>query len=241
MHVTNRVPFRFVRRLARDRSGLALIEFAYSLPLVLGVGCYGVETANLALTNMKVSQIALNLADNASRVGLPSTLNTTQLREVDLNDVLQAARTQGNGIKLTTNGRITLFSLEKGADGIQRVHWQRCIGLKNASYEGAYSQTSGTLDKNDGTSDNPSDTGVLQPDGLGDAGSAKVQSPPNSGVMYVEINYQYQPLIGPMWTFGAPERIHFIASFIVRDRRDFAQIYNPDPKATPSTCDLHTT
>ena len=36
-------------RLARDKSGLALLEFAFSMPIVLMIGLYGIETANLAL------------------------------------------------------------------------------------------------------------------------------------------------------------------------------------------------
>ena len=109
---TGRRQCRSARRLRRDRSGVALMEFALCLPIVLCVGLYGIETANLALINLRVSQIALSLADNASRVGTMSTLNTQQLREVDLNDVLQARALQGTGINLTTNGRIILSSLE---------------------------------------------------------------------------------------------------------------------------------
>ena len=41
------------RRLRRDTSGLALIEFAWTMPIVLSIGCYGVEVANLALTWLK--------------------------------------------------------------------------------------------------------------------------------------------------------------------------------------------
>ena len=89
MHLT-----RPLRSLAGDTHGLALMEFALALPLVLGVGLYGVETANLALMNLRLSQVATNLSDNASRVGLNNNLSSQQLREVDINDVLIAARLQ---------------------------------------------------------------------------------------------------------------------------------------------------
>ncbi len=55
--------------------------------------------------------------------------------------------------------------------------------------------------------------------------------------MFVEINYDYQPIVG-QWLFGAA-RIHYIASFVVRDNRDFVQIYNPSPAATRATCNLY--
>ena len=136
---------RTQRRLARDTSGLALLEFAFSLPLVLMIGLYGLETANQALVNLKISQIALNLADNASRVGLINgSTSVEQLREIDMNDVLQAARNQGDGIQLTTRGRITVSSLEN-VGGAQRIHWQRCIGLKSGiGYDSSYGVASRT-------------------------------------------------------------------------------------------------
>ncbi|MBS0477979.1 MAG: hypothetical protein JSR79_01610 [Proteobacteria bacterium] len=223
------------RRLARDTSGLALLEFAFSAPLVLMIGLYGIETANQALINLKVSQIALNLADNASRVGLISNANIEQLREIDLNDVLQAARNQGASIDLAARGRITMSSLEKDSGGTQRIHWQRCIGMKSGvNYDSSY----GTTTVTSGTDTTSGNAGTLAPGGMGDPPD-RVQAPTNGGVIFVEINYDYKPIVG-QWLFGAA-RIHYIASFVVRDNRDFAQIYNPAPAAARATCDLYTT
>lgn len=234
--------FQTLRALRRDRSGLALLEFALSLPLVLGIGCYGVELGNLALLNMKVSQIALNLADNASRVGA-SGLTLQQLREVDVNDVLQAARYQGTSINLTTNGRIILTSLENVKQDydtapVQRIHWQRCLGMKSgADYDSHY----GTTTVAAGSTATQANKGTDDADGMGPTGSL-VTAPPDSAVMFVEINYLTRPLFGTFLT--TPARIQYIASFIVRDRRDFSQLFNPVPAvatASKSTCNLYTT
>ena len=65
----------------------------------------------------------------------------------------------------------------------------------------------------------------------------QVNAPAASGVMFVEINYLTRPLFGTWLT--APARLNYIASFIVRDRRDFAQLYNPSPAATRLTCNLY--
>jgi Flp pilus assembly protein TadG len=222
------------RALRRDRSGLALIEFAYTLPLILMLGVLGIETANLAVTNMRVSQIALNLADNASRVGERTALATQQLREVDINDVLQAVRLQGESLELTQRGRITLSSLEADNAGTQRIHWQRCIGRRSGlNYDSSY----GTAPTNAGTQPGPSFAGTVMTDGMGPTGR-RVRAPNNSGVMFVEINYDYQPIID---FYGiVPGRIHYTASFIVRDNRDFSQVFNPSPTAQRATCDLYT-
>ena len=50
-------------------SGVAMIEFAYSLPFLTVVGMYATELTNYAWTKLQVSQIALNIADHASRIG----------------------------------------------------------------------------------------------------------------------------------------------------------------------------
>lgn len=226
----------FLRRFRRDRSGLALIEFAYALPIVMGVGLYAIEIANLALTNLRVSQAALNLADNASRVGSRSNLASVQLRESDINDVMQQVRLQSAAWNLTGRGRVTVSSLENVA-GIQRIHWQRCIGIKNGTnWDLSYGTTSPTA----GSDTNITNQGTLAPTGMGPTGS-KVNAPLNSGVIFVEINYDYDPVVSTQWLPGGSARINYIASFIVRDRRDFAQIYNPNPQATRMSCDKYGT
>ena len=234
-------PHRFrtaLKRLRQDRSGVAMLEFAFTMPIILTLGLYGVETANLALANLKISQIALNLADNAGRVGMTNALSYQQLREVDINDILQAARYQGSGIKLTTNGRIILSSLENVQQSydtapVQRIHWQRCIGLKSGT---GYDSTYGTTTATAGTTATLANAGTAAPTGMGNAGSM-VNAPASAGVMFVEINYTYTPLTGT-WLMS-PTRIHYIASFIVRDTRDYAQVFNPSPTATRSTCNLY--
>ena len=227
--------------LARDRSGTAMIEFAFTLPLVLAVGCWGVELSSLALCNLRVSQYALNLADNASRVGLDAGGGVTSMREVDVNDVLQGAKLEGAAINLTTNGRITLSSLEyiqQSYDNarVQRIHWQRCLGamsgtlngLKYDSNYGAPATTAGS----DGTKANAG----LTVTNMGPTASP-VAAPNDTGVMFVEVNYFYQPLFGTIYM--NPQMIHYVASFVVRDNRSFVQLYNPSPTASASTCDKH--
>lgn len=221
--------------LARDRRGLALMEFALGLPLVLAMGLYGVEIANLAMANLRISQIALNLADNASRVGLLQSNNSTQLREIDMNDALTAARLQGASWDLTTRGRIIVSSLEE-SNGSQIIHWQRCLGTqKGTDFDSHYGNTTPT----DGTDTSSANDGTVVTGGMGPTGD-KVTAPPGSGVMFVEINYQYKPVVSELWLPGGTARLHYIASFVVRDRRIFTQIYNPQPAATRYTCDRYT-
>lgn len=228
-----------LRRLRRDTSGVAMVEFAFTLPFLAGFALYAMELTNFALVNMRVNQIALSLADNASRVGTDATLTTQQLREVDMNDVLQAARYQGRGIRLTTFGRITVSSVENlqqtyDAAPVQRIHWQRCIGLMSGgSFNSLYSTTT-----TDGTDATVGNKGTAVASGVGDPGSL-ISAPTGSALMFIEVNYNYQPLVTAY--FLGTTRIHFTASYIVRDNRDFSQIFNPSPAATRSTCNVFAT
>ncbi len=127
-----KVASKSVEGLGADQRGLALVEFAVAFPLFLSMTLYGVELSNYAMTHLRLSQIALNLADHASRVGSSSGLSLQQMREVDVNEVLEGAKVQGQSINLTTNGRVILSSLENQS-GTQMIHWQRCLGLKSGT------------------------------------------------------------------------------------------------------------
>jgi hypothetical protein len=210
-----------LKRLRRDRRGVALVEFAYATPLLLALGMYGIESANLALTHLRVSQAAANLADNVSRVGEMNALGVKTLREIDINDAFAALRRQSTGYGLTTNGRVILSSLERNATGGQWIHWQRCVGQK------VWTSSFGVA--------GAGATGTALP-GMGPAGQ-EIQAPALSGVMFVEIAYDYQPLISNS-LLGA-QLIKSRAAFIVRDKRNFDNPNNPSnpsPAATAASC-----
>lgn len=225
---------RLIARLRRSTSGVAFIEFAYGLPAVMGLSMYGIEIGNYAQTQMRVSQIALALADNASRAGLDNrTSNLQELREIDLSDVLEAVRIQGRRLQLLDNGRVTLSSLEQNSSGGQWIHWQRCLGRRSGP---GWDSSFGTAGQGA--------TGNAFP-GMGPTGS-EVTAPPNSAVMFVEVNYQYQPIIG-RWLIG-DRVISYTAAFVVRDRRDLSAnggtgILDPAPAVGTNrlTCDKYTT
>ena len=208
----------FTRRLARADSGLALTEFALSLPLVLSLGLVGTETAHYVVTHMRVSQIAMQVADNASRVGEQDVLVERRIFEGDINDVFVGADKLGGGLDILDHGRIILSSLEQNTDDGQWIHWQRCKGMKNhASRYGV---------EGDG------ETGTSFP-GMGESGKEITASSGNA-VMFVEVVYDYQA-ITPISAMDGQE-ISYTAAFNVRDSRDLTQIW-PTAGATASDCD----
>ena len=214
---------RFIRKLRRDQRGLALIEFAYSLPIFTGLGMYGIETAYFAVTTMKVSQAALNLSDNASRMGqtITGTASPT-INESGVIDVMAGIRLQTDAINLLENGRVVLTSLEVLPSGQQFIHWQRCKGV----FDSGNAQDSDYNDDKD--DDGNPDTDFI---GMGEAGQ-QVQAVANSAVMFVEIEYEYSPLFGSL--FLSKKMIRQEAAFNIRDDRNLGAGLHNDADSDPS-------
>ena len=200
-----------LRRLARARSGVAMTEFALSLPILLVAGLWGTETANLAITHMRVNQLAAHIADNGSRIGDTATLADRKIYESDINDLIYGAHMQaGRELDIFKHGRIVISSLQVDDDtGNQYIDWQRCKGEKT------FASTFGNEGDGKGAVIN----------GMGPDGE-EVAALPGDAVIFVEISYDYQPLVG--MGFATNETIHTIASFTVRDDRDLSQIYQRD-------------
>jgi len=211
----------------RDRRGVAMMEFALSLPIVLPIGLYAVELSNFGIQQLRLSQATLTLSDNISRVGVDTNMATQQLREVDVNEVIEGLRRQTQQLALTTNGRVTISSLET-KNGAQWIHWQRCVGLKRGTgYDSAFREGQGGAT---GTSFH----------GMGDQ-TRPVTAPEGSAVIFVEVNYDYQPLISRY--FLGNRKLGQNASYIVRDNRELAAgVTDPAPRAEQRmTCDRYTT
>lgn len=212
-------------RLLPNRSGVAMTEFALGAPFLLMAGLWGTETANFALVNMKVGQLAVHVADNASRVGDTSTIQNRKIFEEDINDLLIGAHIQaGPSLNLFEHGRVIITSVEiwdqskhkntSREDGIQFAHWQRC--------KGALVQNSEYATQNQAL-----------PNGIGPDGSevdASIESP----VIFVEVYYRYQPLVSDRFV-GDPI-IKSTAAFVVRDSRDLEDVFKRNASTPIANC-----
>lgn len=193
---------RQLRTLGRNRSGVALLEFAFSLPILLTMGLTGAEITNYVITKMRISQIALHLADNAARIGTGSQLQAKTITEADINDLLTGAGLQSGELDLFARGRVIISSIEPSTVNTanSRIRWQRCRGAKT------------TRASSYGTVANA--TNVV---GVGPTGR-QVAAPPDGVTMFVEVYYEYKPLIKT--SLSPDSGITEIASMMVRDRRD---------------------
>ncbi len=202
---------RLVRQLKADRSGIAMVEFALGLPLLVAISMGGIELTNYSAAKMRASQIALMVADNAGRVRV-------SIDETDIDEVMIGARIEGANMEFGTHGRVILSSLETngltGADAGQTIRWQRCFGAKQiASSYGV---------EGDGKLDNSLAAGV------GPAGH-KIKALSNMVVMFVELNYNYKPLISE--EILGPKVITSTAAYIVRERTN-QSVTNTAPLTT---------
>lgn len=188
--------------LATDRRGLALLEFAFTLPIVLLMTLGGAELANYTTTRMRVSQLALHIADNAARMGDGPQMAAKTITETDIGDIFIGGQLQSGGLDLKGRGRVILSDLEPVANPNStnkfKIGWQRCYGDKT------HASTYGVA----------GDTGL---DGIGPTDQL-VTAQDDNATMFVEVYYEYKPLIA---TAYAPSMtMTEVASMPVRDRRN---------------------
>lgn len=217
-------------QLGRDSSAVAMVEFAFAAPIVLAMGLLGTETAYFALTHMRVSQIAVQVADNASRLGDTEVLVAKKVYENDVNGVLVGAEKLGENIDIFEHGRIIISSLQDNGRtnntnngvGGQTIKWQRCRGAK--VYDSSYGEE-GVGKDNDGFPGMGSSPNPIK----------KLRSEKGTAVMFVEISYTYEP-ITPFEFYGDTD-IQYTAAFNIRDSRDLTGLYQTNPESPVASCD----
>lgn len=212
----------FAADIGKNRSGLALVEFAVSLPFFMGLAIASVETANYAATTMQVNQIVVHVADNAARMGTSNLEGRKRVEEIDINDVFTGARHEGRGLLLDGfhpyvdpgtnqtvsrgNARIFLSSVEpvnspNNANKF-KIKWQRCSG-PGTHYQPIYGKP--------GTHGNV--------DGIGPTGR-QITAPDYGAVMFAEVHYHFTPMLDIGFSNLVAKDIIATSAMIVRDSRD---------------------
>ena len=186
------------RAFVQDNRGVAFVEFAIGAPVFLVLILVGLEVSNLALAYMRVSNLAMTVADNAGRT-------TSGIDEAHVYEVFAGANVIGHGTEFKEHGRLVLSSLEhngrRGGNAGQVITWQRCWG--DLDIDPAYGV------EGDGATDDSLE------DGLGEAGR-QIMAMEGTAVMFVEATYDYQPMVGYGWF--EPPQIRYESAFNVRGR-----------------------
>jgi Flp pilus assembly pilin Flp len=233
---------RSLKQLRSNESGVALIEFGLALPIMMTLLVSGTEIANYSIANTQVSQIALQVADNASRIGEGLPLNKKEISETQINDLLTGAGIHAgrldlfgtyqewvNGVATTKpRGRVIISSSEMmakanaGDPDKYEIKWQRCRGAATtyASHFGIVSKASG---KN--------------MNGIGPVGR-QVKAPDGVPIIFTEIHYRYNPIFFSENALMGYRDINAIGAMMVRDDRDVTNIKNVE-NAPISGCYLN--
>jgi Flp pilus assembly protein TadG len=194
----------FLARLRRDQRGLAMLEFGFTLPIILIIILFGVEAANMGISWMRIHQIAATSADNAARV-------RDSIDELDVNEVLLGGKIIGERMDFANRGRIVLSDVTSNGQSGNRagltILWQRCTGALNNSDSQPKYGTQGA-----GASNNS----------LQAMGTSPRQIAPTNGspLIFAEVTYRYKPIIdAPIFgsIFGQPI-LRSEAAFTVRER-----------------------
>jgi len=184
-----------LRRLAADRNGVSMVEFALCLPLFVGAALMGIETVNLAYANQKIGDIATLTADNISRIRVG-------ISEGDVTEALNGLKTLGGTLQFPANGRIIVSSVQPVLDSSnnvtnQKIRWQRCTGALNAT------STYGVEGEQVGAT------------GMGPTGR-KIATAANTELIFVEVAYTYRPIISN--TLLGARTLRAIVAMNVRER-----------------------
>ncbi|SCW91379.1 hypothetical protein SAMN02927924_04008 [Sphingobium faniae] len=215
-------PHRRLFRLLHDNRAIAMVEFGLCLPFFLGAGLAATELTHYTITKMRISQAALHLADDGSRIGTGYLLSTKQISEAQINDLMLGSGLEASKLDLYTHGRVVISSLEPIArpntTDRYRIRWQRCRGSK--SYTSQFGRQ-GDTDL----------AGVTINGNL-------VKAPDDGAVIIAEVAYDYQPLFGGRWIQLSP--MTETATMYVRDNREYSGptggvgIYNSENVAVSS-------
>lgn len=195
----------WLRKVLCDAAAISTTEFAMVLPVFMTLGMYGTEVSWMTIAEMQASQVAISLADNASRLGQTDNSGVTPtISDEAVQNILTGALLEGQTMNMEREGRVILSSLETHpTNGKQYIHWQECQGeLKKSSKHGKPDATGTTLAAASGLN----------------IGGAKITAPAGTSVMVAEVWYEYHGLFGTL--FVRPFTIYQEATIMVRDDRN---------------------
>jgi|GEM_PF-920648 len=167
----------FARLLARDASGLAFIEFAYTLPIFVGFGLVGMEFTNVVLARQKTERIAATVADLVASNQVPPN-------ERQIGDMFAAVPQIASPFEFENGGNVIITAVigiyNRDNDQVEnKIAWQRCMTADSHPSK-VGSQWTDTNDIADGPSvELANDIELLQ----------------NQMVIVSEVFYPYEPLI----------------------------------------------
>lgn len=202
--------FAWLRELARDTSGVTVVEFGLMLPILVFIGAGGLELINFVLANQKIERIASITADNVAR-------NQLAPSERSFVDTFSGVEEIAAPFTFNADGRIIMtgvIGVSVNGSIVGKVVWQRCSGGL-----AGIGSTVGTQPANP----------ALWADGPNATLPNNITLLQNQLVVISEVAYRYRPLIS-LAQLRAPT-----GGDIIRQRSMFVSRGQAFPNVTPVT------
>jgi Flp pilus assembly protein TadG len=115
---------KYLLAFLRSERGTSVLEFAFSVPLLIFVILYGgYESWRALAASLRVDRAASHVSTVAARAD-------ASLDEGALTSLLKSANTIASPTDMLLDGRVILSAVKGGSGGV--VLWQRCLGSKTS-------------------------------------------------------------------------------------------------------------
>jgi len=208
---------RFVRHLARAEGGLALLEFALTLPFLLGLTLGALEMSNYIIANNTVQRLATASADMLSQTGV----NNISTSESQIYDMFYSLDVAAKPLDMRNRGRVILTVIEGVPQSDGTVKNQYADPNYGQQFDGGYTGASILLGCHS-TVAFPIYTRTL---------------PANEIMVHAQVSYQYKPILGSanlLSYFSVPAVITRTAVF--KMRKNLFNITNDNSHPWKSNC-----
>jgi hypothetical protein len=198
--------------LVSNRSGVAMLEFALSLPLFLGFVLTAIEMANYVMANNRTQRLASMVADLVAQSGV----GNVGVSEGQIYDLFSAVDLTARPFDIRNHGRLVITSV-KGTDENNdntvenRILWQR--------FDGAYIGGTPVL-------------GCHQASPFARLPRNRML-PLNEILFHVQVTYEYQPIFSRMPFVWLNVETAFTRTAMFRARSMQFQSPTPDVRFPP--------
>ncbi|MDO6414680.1 TadE/TadG family type IV pilus assembly protein [Sphingomonas sp. BIUV-7] len=207
----------FPARLARNERGLALMEFALGLPLLLGLTLGALEMSNFIIASNTVQRLATAAADMLSQTGV----NNISTSESQIYDMFYALDVAAKPLDLRHRGRVILTVIKGVAQSNNTVRNEFADAIYAQQFDGGY-------------------TGAVPLLGCHSTATLPTYArtlPANEIMVHAQVTYQYAPLLAGSQVlsyFSVPATITRTAVF--RMRKNTFNITNDGVHPVKSNC-----
>jgi hypothetical protein len=127
--MTRRTEFQVLSQLRSNKRGVAMLEFALTLPVFLGFVLTGIEVSNYVMANNRTQRLAAMTADLVSQSGV----GAISASESHIYDLFSAIDLTAKPFNLRDHGRVVITSVRGSDDNGDKVIenkmlWQRFDG-----------------------------------------------------------------------------------------------------------------